>query len=229
MLFAVIHNAESVVTPYAQSWTGEKYHTLTHDGPMDESHKRRVSEELQARAPAAAEEYISSRLRKTRLMTAAIKATGIDRMLIESTQDDVNLEQLRAFVQQIKSGDAPPEGYRARRPARGGNGSPRACEDPPVLEINEPVHPLRRIGRSHYFGINAGLVVAHYDAEARILDFHLEMTQSARLYPYEPTPPKNGLWLGSNDGATAPEDFDGRSDQFYLDDVDFNYAFNELF
>lgn len=189
-------------------------------------------------------------------MAAAIYAARINGVLVESTQDSFNLEQLRAFVQQLKSGDAPPkdivhvdmraEAAEALELAKTlpslksmnqcthfeESDEIRVTESHLEFPLNSPmvfVKGLSQFIPSHYFGLNAGLAVAHYDAEARILEFHLEMTQAARIYPYEPTSPKNGLWLGSNDDATAPADFDGRSDQFYSDDVDYYHATNELF
>ena len=74
---------------------------------MDESHKKRVSEELEARTPAVTEETVNSRVMRTRSMALAADRADMSGMLVESQQDIVQLDQLRAYAQQLKSGDAP--------------------------------------------------------------------------------------------------------------------------
>jgi len=249
-------NPQSVVTPYPQSLMGEKYHTLTYDGPMDESHKIRVTEELEARDSATAEMAVSSRLTRVRLQAAASKTAELLGMLVESLQDVVQLDQLRAYVQQLKSGDAPlkeimhtgmrTEATEAIELAKTlpslksmnqcthfeERDDIRVTESHLEFPLNSPSVFLKGITEfipAHYYGINAGLAVAHYDAEAHILEFHLEMTQSGRMYPYISNSPKNGLWLGSNDDATTPNDTDGRSDQFYKNELDYSFTLNTLF
>jgi len=249
-------NPQSVVTPYSHSGTGEKYHTLTYDGPMDESHKKRVSEELEARTPAVTEEAVNSRVTRTRSMALAADRANMSGMLVESQQDIVQLDQLRAYAQQLKSGDAPQKEIMLTEMRTEAIEAIELAKTLPSLKsmnqcthfeetdeitftdshlefpLNSPLVFVKGITEfipAHYFGVNAGLVVAHYDAEAHVLEFHFEMTQSGRMYPYEPTSPKNGLYLGSNDEATTPSNIDGRSDEFYVGDQDYDIATNALF
>jgi len=68
---------------------------------------------------------------------------------------------------------------------------------------------------SGYFGLNAGILVVQYDSDANILEFSFKMYQSYRMYPYDPSSPKNGLWVAPVHAQYPVESADGRTDEFY--------------
>lgn len=95
--------------------------------------------------------------------------------------------------------------------------------------LGSPVTWLKGITEfapSHYFGLNAGVGVAHYDSSRNILEFRIQQFQQSRMY-IDPAPPKpNGLYVAPILSHYPAREEDGRSDQFYEPDMDYSFALN---
>merc|ERR1719491_304987 len=101
-----VTNPWSIVTPYPSgACTSEKYHTLSHEGPLDESRKQAVQADLQGRSASTQQYAEEGAYRRATYMVGSIKRRGLPGALIEAGQDVRGLQELRAYVQQVLDGE----------------------------------------------------------------------------------------------------------------------------
>lgn len=243
-------NKFSVVTPYPEACNAEKYHTLTYEGPMDDSHKMRVIAELQARDKETKQQARDNAINRNFLLAASTSITYIAAALMESIQDVINLDQARHFARHNAGDDI------ARRSSEIDEAKEAlelAKTLPSLKSNNQCAHFEQRDGLrttsthiefplntpivfekgtlefmpSYYIGLNAGVAVVDYDEDSKVLEFHFKASQFGRAYQHDPSSPKNGLWVSSIDADHTVGPIDGRSDEFYSTDA-YSYALNEL-
>lgn len=249
-------NPISIVSPLAESGAGDKYHVLKYEGPLDETHKNRIDAELATRDERVNEQAANGQAHRTRLQALAVSQSNIGGMLLESQMDVVHLEKTRNHVKRMLDGEVPtqdvvvPEmsteakdalelakrlpslfsrNYCTHFETRDGLGY---TDTHLVFPLNSPVVSLKGLSEfvpSHYFGLQAGIVVASHDVDANVLEFRFEFHQSGRMYPYEPNYRKNGLWLAPIDEANPVDPVDGRSDEFFEEGLDYSLLYNALF
>jgi len=101
-----VTNPWSIVTPYPSgACTSEKYHTLSHEGPLDESRKQAVQEDLQGRSASTQQYAEEGAYRRATYMVGSIKGTDLSGEIVEAGQDVRGLQELRAYVQQVLDGE----------------------------------------------------------------------------------------------------------------------------
>jgi len=249
-------NPVSVVSPLAELGAGDKYHVLTYEGPLDETHKNRIDEELAGRDESTNEQAVSNQLRRTRLQAIAVGLSNIGGMNLEATQDEIHLEKTRRHVKQVLDGEIPAKDVMMpEMSAQAANALELAKTLPSLFSRNLCTHFEERDGLgytdthlmfpldspvvfikgisefipSHYFGLQSGIVVASHDEDTNVLEFHFEMHQSSRMYPYEHDYEKNGLWLAPIDEANPVEPVDGRSDQYFEEDLNTSLLYRAMF
>ena len=92
--------------PYpAGGYTSEKYHTLSHEGPLDESRKEAVLADLQGRSTTTQQYAEESAYRRAVYAAGSIGLTDLGGEVIEAGQDARGLQELRAYVQHVLDGE----------------------------------------------------------------------------------------------------------------------------
>mmetsp|Transcript_9345 Transcript_9345/g.14410 ORF Transcript_9345/g.14410 Transcript_9345/m.14410 type:complete len:573 (+) Transcript_9345:13-1731(+) len=95
-----LRNPYSVITSKGHSAMLEKYHTLTYDGKLPTPKADRVEKELAERTEKQQRTAVKHRKARTLAMMSSIIPSKIVDSLIESGQDKVHWEKVRAYVKE---------------------------------------------------------------------------------------------------------------------------------
>ena len=205
-----LNNPISLVTPYAVAGMIEKYHTLSYSGNWSTVRSDDIEAVVNARTPQENEQAQQEYTERSYKMGGFYTASGLINAQLESGQDQLHLDQIRDYVEEVKEesfGDFESLGWAlhsveaqqalADAPGLASLKSENHCkhfESGAGIEVNS-THisiPLDKpfttlsgemvYSPTYYLGLNAGINLARYNAHTDTLEFYYRASQSYRGY-----------------------------------------------